>query len=59
MSILNNELSKRLNELEENAQKLIRPFLTDLAKANTRQEEVSAKDRFEKSLNEFLKEGEL
>lgn len=61
MSILNKELSKRLNVLDEDAQQLLRPFLTDLVNANTRQEEASAKHRFEKSLNEHLKldKGEL
>ncbi|OFS62297.1 hypothetical protein [Nosocomiicoccus sp. HMSC09A07] len=61
MSILNKELSKRLNVLDEDAQQLLRPFLTDLVNANTRQEEASAKRRFEKSLNEHLKldKGEL
>lgn len=56
MAALNNELSKRLSELEDDYETLLRPLLNDLASASTSTEETFAKDKFKKHLVEFIKE---
>ncbi|WP_261701641.1 hypothetical protein [Staphylococcus equorum] len=56
MTALNNELSKRLSNLDDSHEELLRPFLNELASANTSTEETLAKDKFKKHLSEFVKE---
>lgn len=56
MTALNNELSKRLSNLDDEYETLLRPLLNDLASANTSTEETLAKDKFKKHLSEFVKE---
>ena len=56
MTALNNELSKRLANLDDEYEILLRPLLNDLARANTSTEETLAKDKFKKQLSEFIKE---
>ncbi|WP_426443723.1 hypothetical protein [Staphylococcus xylosus] len=56
MTALNNELSKRLSNLDDEYETLLRPLLNDLASANTNTEETLAKDKFKKHLSEFIKE---
>lgn len=56
MAALNNELSKRLSELEDDYETLLRPLLNDLVSASTSTEETFAKDKFKKHLAEFIKE---
>ncbi|MGD6768563.1 MULTISPECIES: hypothetical protein [unclassified Mammaliicoccus] len=56
MTVLNNELSKRLGELEENYEQLLRPFLNDLANADTASEENTAANRFKNNLSKYVKE---
>ena len=46
MTALNNELSKRLSNLDDEYETLLRPLLNDLASANTSTEETLAKDKF-------------
>jgi hypothetical protein len=58
MTTLNNELSKKLSELNEEYEALLRPLLNDLANANTNTEETLAKEKFRKHLSEFVKEGD-
>lgn len=56
MTALNNELSKRLANLDDEYEILLRPLLNDLASSNTSTEETLAKDKFKKQLSEFIKE---
>lgn len=56
MTALNNELSKRLSNLDKEYEELLRPLLNDLASASTSTEETLAKDKFKKHLSEFVKE---
>jgi len=56
MTALNNELSKRLSNLDDEYETLLRPLLNDLASANTSTEETLDKDKFKKHLSEFVKE---
>ena len=55
MTALNNELSKRLANLDDEYEILLRPLLNDLASANTSTEETLAKIS-SKQLSEFIKE---
>lgn len=55
MATLNNELSKHLADLSQEDEKLLRPFLEDLANSDTPREERVAINRFDNNINKYIK----
>ncbi|MDQ7111801.1 hypothetical protein [Staphylococcus simulans] len=58
MTTINNELSKRLQQLEEGHVNLLKNLLNDLVNANTILEQEKAKDRFKNEVSKFVREKE-
>lgn len=59
MTIINNELSKRLQKLDSDHETLLKSLLSDLVNADTITEKDLAKDRFKNNISKFIREGSI
>ncbi|MCD8916246.1 hypothetical protein K2V61_11910 [Staphylococcus simulans] len=56
MNTINNELSKKLQRLEDGHEELLKSLLSDLVNSNTYSEESMATERFKNRLSKYVRE---